>query len=312
MNQFAVTVDNQGNLLVQPGSVIDLTAATTDYVTLGQTILSTVGQSLTLRQASQSGAVFVGGSGESLESAGTVTGTNAPIGYFQRVDEWEWVDQFGNTLLADPLGGTAEINIGANTIADLASWTTAPVGTFTATTYGEDEYNGGSAFTLAVTSEGTVANTIAEVVFNAGTGQSGTYTSSGWNEWTSDDDADWTLTINSDTTAEISDSINVIAERTEASARTPEGIYTSTTDGADDYNDGASFIVTVTFIPRFPLEGYAWVKIKLDTGAFDGAEGPYFSTTLPANSSTQEIVPIAYSNGDGLVIQIHDGPILFR
>jgi len=313
MNQFAITIDQQGNILVQPGSVIDLTAATTEYITLGLSILATPGQSLQMRTASQLGSYFVGGSGESLESTGTVTGTNAPIGYFRRVGEYEWEDRFGNVLIGDEIAGTAEITIGTDVIADYSGgWTIAPVGTFTATTYGEDEYNGGTAFTLDVISEGSPENTTAEVFFNLGTSQAGTYTSSAWSEWTSDDNPSWKIIVNNDGTAEITDGSVVVAERSISSFRTPEGIYQSTTDGEDDYNEGAPFTATVTFIPRFPLEGYAWVKIKLSSSAFDGVEGPFWSTTLPANSATQEVVPIAYSDGNGSVIQIHEGPIYFR
>ena len=40
--------------------------------------------------------------------------------------------------------------------------------------------------------------------------------------------------------------------------------------------------------------------------------GPFFASSLPANSATEVSVPIAYSDGAGNVTQIQLGPIIWR
>ena len=404
MNQFSTQVDEQGNLLITPGMVIDTTAATTAYYPLGVNLLNSIGRGQGLRQSSPYAPFFVGGSGESVEITGTVTTPAiAPIGYFQRTGEFEWTDRFGNvlTMLSDYSDG--DISDATDVIATLSA---PPSGglidpwIFNATTYGEDEFNGGTPFDFTVLFEArraaSIANlayvsasvivsplyqtspttwedgayilTIAEdlssgsladgggdialmslplffestvygettynsgspfeiyadfvagtsstdlttITISQGTAQSGDYTATAWNEWTSVTDSSWTITINNDTTADIEDGTNIVATRVAGSARIPSGVYQSTTYGANTYNDGASFIAAIGFETRLPLAGFAYVEIELLSGAFVEARGPYFAASLPANSSTLEVIPICHSNGSGIVTPIHDGPIIFR
>lgn len=150
------------------------------------------------------------------------------------------------------------------------------------------------------------------VSITAGTAQAGNYTETDWLTWTSDDDADFTITVNNDGTADFADATNIIAERTAAIERQPQGIYASTTYGADTYNDGAPFTVTVGYTPPNPLEVYVWVKIAISGGNFNGASGPFIGSSLPANASHTRIVPLFYSDGNGVAKQIENGPIIWE
>jgi len=402
MNQFSTQVDEQGNLLITPGAVIDATAATTEYHQLGVNFIESIGRGQGLRKASPYAPFFVGGSGESVEVAATVTTPAiAPIGYFERTGEFEWTDRFGNvlTMLSDYSDG--DISDATDVIATLS----APVSgidvpwIFNATTYGEDEFNGGTPFDFTANHEvfsggginapnfinayfdefssgGTFPNigsatdgeyyfplpdytlvyntgawelrdsvaalldtggsdpsdptgvyndgtyditvtvqsvlTTAAITITTGTAQSGNYIESAWNTWTSEDDSNWTLEIQVDTTSEISDGTDIVAIRPAGSARIPSGNYASTTYGANTYNDGAEFTMAIDYETRFPLAGFAYVEIELSAGAFVAASGPFFASTLPANSATLEVVPIAHSNGAGTITPICDGPIIFR
>jgi len=313
MTQFSCYIDSLGNLICNGGYVIDLTAGTTTFEVIGGDPVLPVTPIEGTRQASPPNIVFMGGGGGNVYSDGTVTGTLAPIGWFARVDTDTWQDIYGNELVADYGAGTAEILIGTDVIADCASiGTLAPTGTFTATTFGEDTYNGGTAFTLTLTEDGAQQTSQAQVLFVTGTAQSGLYTLTEWREWTSDDDADFVLTTNTDGTAQISDATDVIAERDAQSPDSPSGVYFSTAYGEITYNDGDKFRASVSLIPAVPKEAYIYVELTLSSGALTGVSELISGASLPANSATLEVVPIAYSDGNGSVIQIHEGPIIFR
>ena len=314
MNQFSTQVDEQGNLLITPGMVIDTTAATTAYYPLGVNLLNSIGRGQGLRQSSPYAPFFVGGSGESVEITGTVTTPAiAPIGYFQRTGEFQWTDRFGNvlTMLSDYTDG--DISDSTDVIATLSAPVTGITvpWIFNATTYGEDEFNGGTAFNFTANHEvytgggvnapafinvyfdetssgGTFPNigtatdgfyqfvipdyslafntgvwelrdsgailldtggtdpsnptgvyndgtynitvtvdeikTVATLTTSITTVQSGNYIQSAWNVWTSEDDSDWTITINNDTTADIEDGTNIVATRVAGSADSVETI----------------------------------------------------------------------------------------
>lgn len=152
----------------------------------------------------------------------------------------------------------------------------------------------------------------ATVSITSGTAQSGNYTETDWLTWTSDDDADFTITVNNDGTADFADATNIIAERTAAIERQPQGVYTSTTYGADTYNDGAPFTVTVGYTPPNPLQFYVWVEIAISGGNFNGASGPFIGASLPANAAHLRVIPFFYSDGNGVAKQIENGPIIWE
>jgi len=195
--------------------------------------------------------------------------------------DWELQDGYGTTL---DTGGT-----------DI----TDPSGT----------YDNGIGDTYTVTVVKNVS--ISTVDFAPATVQSGNYTRTDWCEWTSDDDPDFTITVNVDGTADISDATDIIATRSNEVFLQSQGVYNSTTYGADTYNDGAPFVVTIGYVPAMPLTLWVWLEIALNAGAFDGATGPFVGTSLPANSATKKVYPIYYSNGLGEAKQFTLGPIIW-
>lgn len=140
---------------------------------------------------------------------------------------------------------------------------------------------------------------------------SGSYSNTDWCEWTSDDDPDFVITVNVDGTADISDATDIIAERTDEILLQSQGVYRSTTYGADTYNLGAPFIMTIGFIPAMPLSLWVWVEIALSSGAFSGASGPFVGASLPANSATKKVIPIYNTNGTGEAKQFTFGPVIW-
>lgn len=311
-------MDQAGNILVKPGRVVDLKSATSTFYEIGTgEALVTPNYGFGIRAASDDRQIFIGGNGYAIESAGSVSGTLAPIGKFIQSGQYEWQDVHGHVVTFDPATGDASIydenDVEVATFSD-PSATIAPVGTFTATVDGEDIYNGGSAFTVASTYEGGGTPPSVEVFLSAGTAQSGTYSPTAtWGQWESDDDPDWKIEIYQDKTINLMDpSYEIVATGTALAGVLPDGSYDSTTYGSSNYNSGETFVFTASSTLQNPIAGYVWIELELSSGNLVGATGPFWNTSLPANSSTLEVVPIAYSDGNGKVIQIHEGPIFWR
>jgi hypothetical protein len=303
-------MDERGNIYVNPGSVIDATQATTAFYLAGANVAQGETGMGGYRIPTIYNSVPVGGSGYSVNSSGTLSGTLSPVGKFIKIKELEWIDQYGNTMVYDGLD--AEISDATDVIATYSTaGTTAPVGTFTLTTYGKDTYNGGSAGTLTTTYEGGGAATKIIVSKDYGEAQVGIYSSNSWGSWTSDDDSDFIANLLSDGTAEIVDSTNVIAIRAAGSTTDPSGTYVATSYGETTYGDGSTFSMFVSFNPAYPITGYAYIELVKSSGSITSVRGPFFATSLPANSSTLEVVPVCYSNGTSL-IQIQRGAVYFR
>lgn len=312
MIQFQCTVDSNGNILCNGGYVVDLKAATSAHYIVGGTPTSLLTATEDLRTSTSAAPIFLGGGGGNVQSTGTITTTLSPVGWFGQTDIDEWTDSVGNKVIADFGAGTAEIVDPTNTaIATFSgSFTFAPVGTFTATTFGEDTYNGGTAFTLDISYDGVRRTSKANVLTSRGTAQDGEYTLTAFREWTN---TTWILTTNSDGTAQINDGTDDVATRSaDYSPDSPSGTFTSTAYGETTYGDSQPFNMAVTLSPAFPKLGYVYIEITKTGSTFSDANGPFFATTLPANSSTLEVVPIAYSDGDGRLLQIHEGSILWR
>jgi len=185
------------------------------------------------------------------------------------------------------------------------------------TFYGTDPTDPAGTYTNSVRSFTVVAlpavnPSSATLSITSGTAQTGTYAETDWLTWTSADDPDFTITVNNDDTADFADATNIIAERSAATARQPQGVYTSTTYGANTYNDGAPFTVTVGYTPPNPLQVYVWVEIAISGGNFNGASGPFIGTSLPTNASHRRVVPLFYTDGNGVAKQIENGPIIWE
>jgi hypothetical protein len=220
----------------------------------------------------------------------------------------------------DPDTGNAEIEDDTDVVATMAAVTTiAPFGTFNATTYGEDTYNAGTAFTIATTYEGSAGTwpkRAAVLVCDGTTVQVGNYSRTGWQTWESDVYPDWTITIDGTGAAVINDGTDDVLERAADADRVydPAGnAWISTTYGTTTYGSGAAFYAQIYEDRAYPIAGYLYVTLTIN-GSDDvtGVTGPFFAASLPANSSTAVSVPIAYSNGTGTVTQIQLGPITWR
>ncbi|MCH9834520.1 hypothetical protein K0U83_02610 [bacterium] len=318
-DQFQTWLDVEGNLYMQGGTLIAIPNHATDpteVYTLSEVgALNIADTPAPFRIVPQlGGQAFVGGSGRNVITAGTVSGTNAPVGYFRQLSELEWADQYGSVITFDPSDGSAVMEDSTDTIATMPAGaaTTAPYGTFTATTYGEDTYNGGSGFTLASSYEGRTEWPSLTIEVDGGTAQTGVYSSTGWGAWWSDDDNDWTVTVATDGSAEISDNTDVVATRATGADGIGDGVYISTAYGETTYNSGDPFAMIATFVSvSAPIAGFLYVTVNLTTGNPSSLSGPSFASAMPANSGTAKHVPVAYSDGS-TVYQIQRGPIFWK
>lgn len=153
--QFQCTIDEDGNIAMRSGWVICPRAGTKFEV--ADLAISTAEFSGNRGFRSSMKAMFLGGSGANLSIVNPPS-TVVPCGIFKpgaMTDTWEGTFADGITITLGFDGG-ATISDGMNVIADApaASFTTAPVGDFASTPYGETNYNGGDPFTLTVAWEG--------------------------------------------------------------------------------------------------------------------------------------------------------------
>jgi hypothetical protein len=200
-----------------------------------------------------------------------------------------------------------------------ATTTVAPYGTFNATTYGRTTYNAGTAFTIATTYEGsadTWPKRAAVLVCDGTTVQVGSYSRTGWQTWESDVDPDWTITIDGTGAGEIDDGTNVVLERAADADRIYDvtgAAWVSTAYGATTYGAGETFYAQIYQTRAYPIAGLLYVTLTLNgSDEVTAVTGPFFASSLPANTATAVSVPIAYSNGTGTVTQIQLGPITWR
>lgn len=323
--QFEVTIDKLGNIFCRPGTVIDLGASPTEYFQIESDLEddNIIGGQVQ-RMPDQYQLRFKRGSGQSVATAGSVTGTFAPTGYFRRIGKFTWISDYGHRIQFNSATGDADMldfDEAETVIATFSdpTATLAPVGTFTATTAGEDTYNGGSAFTLTSSYEGRAEDVVANVLVEGTIAPFGTFTqiidgqySFANGSWEADNDNNWTITIDSAGDAEISDGTDIVATREDGELLDPSGTYSSTTYGSETYNGDAGFYFTVGIELVPPTLGYVYAKLTLSSGRIASADGVFFATSMPSNSSTEQYVPIAYSDGAGKVVQIQQGPIFWK
>lgn len=314
--QFQVWIDRLGNIYCVPGYAIDLGASTTAYfdcgVLFGQSGFDGDERFMPIANVER----FMGGSGKNMALTGTLSGTNAPLGYFRQTTLASWQSEYGHKIDFDDGANTADLldTDGTTVIATFsASSTIAPIGSFSSTATGATIYNGGTSFTLTSSYEGTAAFEDAEVVVSDGTAQDGTYTFS-TDRWVSSVDPNFEVVDTvGDGTFRIYDGTDYVADRIAGGpALDPTGSYVATSYGESTYNGGDPFNVEVALGYPMPIAGYVYVELTLSSGRITAGGAPKFAATLPANSSTLEVVPIAYSDGAGKVIQIQQGPILWK
>jgi hypothetical protein len=330
-NQFFVEFDPLGNLYCEPGVVIDLGGSTSQYfqfmpeIDISTTPVYVANSSFnaSTRYPDEYLKRFVGGSGQSMEATGSVTGTYAPIGYFRRIGKFTWTTDFGHTIVFDQSTGNADLldyDESSTVIATFSdpSATIAPVGPFASTSAGDDTYNGGSPFALTMTYEGIVEDFDANVVVEGTVAPVGTFStiadgnysySSG--SWVSDVDPDWTITLDNSGNGKITDATDDVALRDTVDAVNPIGTYFSTEYAADEYNGGQPFYLIVGIEDKKPISGYVYAKMTISSGRIVSADGIFFASSIPTNTSTEQYVPIAHCTGYK-VIQIQQGPIFWK
>jgi hypothetical protein len=267
-----------------------------------------------------SAATFIGGSGRLLIATpsaplGNPDSVLAILGFYAPnwLDYWKCVAN-QDTSLEVTTTTDAMIYDGTNIVAQWASGADAPLGVYAATTYGRDTYNDGNAFNLTLTEEATGGRLPAavEVDLSAGSAQDGVYSPSS-DQTFSSTNPDWTIAIDADGVAVLKYLTNVVATRITPDAYTwgdPSGTYESETYGETNYNSGDPFTVRVTQRNAFPRPGYAIVKCNISSGDLISVAKPFFSTSIPANTSTETYVPIFYSNGSTVAQQLHTGMII--
>lgn len=313
---FQVFKDRFGNLTVSAGMVVQ--PRTGARVMVGGGSFSEIARDRSApvyeSAAPLPGGIFVGGSGRNLVSTGIVVGLSSgdsPVGFWRPAGAGFRLGGF----LLDP--ATGQISDGTDIVAE---WTTGtlPEGDYTATTYGETTYNDGDPFTLTVTAEGgDVGIPSATVTISDGLAQAGGYTATSPDTWESDDDPDWTVTINADGTADLKYLTDIIASRAAGALDDPSGFYESTTLG-NAYNltdaepvDGEPWRATVRLESKPTRVGYAYLEITEDGSAtLDTVAGPFFASSIPAPAGTVFYFELAYSDGY-TVTQTHSGAVVW-
>jgi hypothetical protein len=265
----------------------------------------------------QPGSIFVGGSGRNLVIA-DVDGSDLSPGFLRPTVDDEWQSVFTSDLkvIFDAGDGSAVINDGTDDVATAppASFTLVPVGTFTATGYGETTYNGGSPFTVTTDWEGGAPIPGATMQATTSLIDPDTLTATTTQAYDADTLTGWTLPIAGDGSAVINDGTDDVAERAAGDLLSdPTGVYASTVYGAATYGDsGADFTILVNRQVAAPVEGWIYLKVTESApGVPSTAEGPFFATALPTNSDPIYYVPVAYSDGNGGIVQVQEGAILW-
>lgn len=304
MEQFTANINNTGGITIAAGVVIDLGAATTTVFTIQERVITPGAD----RQTQ-----YVGGAPDDVTYDVTTTSTLAPVGILRKDNSTTWVS--GSVSIVFDWGtGDASMFVGTDEIAT-ATGLTDPAGTYNSTTLGETNYNSGNPFTVAVTYNGgstqgveilcpvaLFTTTLAPVGFWEEVMSRDTH-----NTWVN---GAWTLTSGDVETA-LDDGIDTVATGDPMTNGTPPRLLTSTTYG-ETLLEVDPFEVKLFNQTIFPIEGYFYLTLNLTAGVLDSVTGPHFATSLPANSATEEHIPICHSDGTGKVLQIHSGPIHYR
>ena len=264
---------------------------------------------------------FIGGSGRNLVVSGLsrpLSGPPAPAGIYKpgRPN----IYRFGNFTLTVTGLSAATISDGTNTVAILSSGGTAPVGNYASTSYGATTYHGGSAFTLTAMRETAYPEVPVFPVFSSGMFfplPAGNFTSTDSISYSLDADSTWTVTVNTDGSADLKKSGTIIASRSPGGSDCdPAGIYAATTTGmalnltAAQPVTGEAYSVLIANPMVVPVAGFVWLKITEISGVLTAVDGPFFGTSLPANSGGIYYVPIAESDGIAFQ-QIHTGLLIW-
>ena len=324
MAGFQVWADAVGNLHVQAGVVIDplsgvRIAVGSDDGQRGIFPDSSGGEFVAVQPAG--GTICVGGNGRNLIATGlpfVASGPDLPVGIY--LPNEPGVYRIGIFTLTVSGASAAEIDDGTDVVAILTTGGTAPVGDYVATTYGEDTYNGGDAFTLDLAEESAthIAIPDAAMAISEGTAPAGTLEAVDAANWELVADTDWTIALAVDGTAELRYLTDVMAERSAGTGWNPAGIYEATALGMATYNltteepvDGEAWQAIVANQARRPRAGYVYLEIVEVAGELSAVNGPSFGT-LPTATAGTYYVPLAISDGLGGIEQLHTGALIWH
>ena len=309
---FQAFSDSNGNLWIADGWVAQLRSGVRLAVGSGREFSPLLGavRDTFLAAAATTGSTLVGGSGRGLVSSG-VTGSGSgpalPVGLW--VPTRPGVFVLGAFTLTVSGSSSATITDATNTVANLTTGGTAPVGSYAATSYGQSTYHGGTAFSVAVVAEEGAPGRLPTYAcsVSAGTAQTGIYTPSTTVAAASVTDANWTVVVNSDGSADLKHSGTIMASRATGSSCESTGVYEANSAGMTAYNSGSPWRAFLQVIPAIVRAGFAYVTVTEIAGALTAVAGPYFATDLPADDSTTIHVPFAQSDGLGGLVQLHTG-----
>lgn len=315
---FQAFSDPQGNLWVADGTVVQLRTAVILPAGSGDSIppllLAPDGRQYVEVPAS-AGGTFVGGSGRNIFLSGGPAALNG-IWLPGRPGEWQRGD-----IVLTIAEGTAEIHDATDTIAEyvMTPSVATPWGYFeydwsyASTSYGATNYNSGVSFALDLAAESATEGAIpgCQLGISSGTAQDGAYTAVDASSYVSDVDADWTIAVAADGSAELLCGAVVVAIREAGSSIDAAGVFEATTAGETAYNAGEPWRAFCQTVPRHPRAGFVYLELTETDGVLTAAAGPFFSTSLPADTSTVIHAPISQSDGSGDLTQIVAGTLLF-
>ena len=115
-----------------------------------------------------------------------------------------------------------------------------------------------------------------------------------------------------DGSAELHDGTNIVASISQADQLSPNGTYLVTQYGKDTYNFGDDFEILFSDVVRNTAGGWFYIQVNFNGTIVDSVSGPFFRNNMPDNTTTLKNIPIAYSYGNGVVDQIHEGTLIFK
>ncbi len=260
---FASYADAEGNLWISPGPVIALHGATVVFdVGSGGLAMTVPAAGEAFRPAAGAAARCVGGNGTNLTVASSPLDSVIPFLLLRPTAPNTWTAEGSPDLVLtyDPGDGSAEISDFTDVVATLAPGVrTDPAGTYTATTHGEDEYNGSAGFTVAIAYEGAAdffpLRSAGVFWTDSATATGGIWTRTGWSTWAS---GGWTLTLDGTGAGEIHDGTDVVAERAADASRLydPSGQWTATSYGTTTYGATVPVYEATASAGTWPTQEY--------------------------------------------------------
>jgi len=221
---------------------------------------------------------------------------------------------WAKVIIEAPFSGTAwEVSLGCPGGASPPYTPPSPgtriTFTGTSTSYG-NSLNGGTPFTTQISYENGNGNTRLTLYSDFGmfTTEFDELSSQSW----SDGFPLYGVAIDDAGTATFFDHADVIAIRQESKLIDPSGTYVSTAYGKTLVGATEDFVVTIQMNYTPPMTLHTFIVLDIASGNVTGVRGPFSEPALPANTSTEKYIPISYSDGAGIVNQIHEGTLFWK